>query len=288
MNYRRVLLLQTILAFSSPAFAQQPQNRAGHPGGGAGHPGQSHPGQGQQHHTMTPEMLHEHMMQQFWYDQVLLNEMFTMRTPRRGHTQPHQGAGQPQPSTNQPQPGESRHEASKQTDSRQQAKSHSTGSEQEQSNPTRGTKAHQAEETSRERQHHRDQPIRKTHPREASPANKHPLAADQGTIGLLRTVHTRLQKADADYGGHRVRAMEHIGAALSHLGATSPVIPSLAIGAGNLPQSQSDQLLRDAIHTLSRTELSVGAGAHAAPYHHSARVAVAEAIRELHIALRIR
>jgi len=59
MSYRRVFLLQTVLAFSSPAFAQSPQNRAVPPGGGAGRPGQVHAGQGQQHHMMTPEMHHE-------------------------------------------------------------------------------------------------------------------------------------------------------------------------------------------------------------------------------------
>jgi len=82
--------------------------------------------------------------------------------------------------------------------------------------------------------------------------------------------------------------MGHVAAALRHLGATSAVTASLAIGAGDLPQSRSDQILRDAIHTLSRTELSLGTGDHAAEHHRSARMSVAEAIRELHIALRIR
>jgi len=227
-------------------------------------------------------------MQQFWYEQMLLNEMFSMPRPKRGQTQPHQSTGQSQPGTNQPQLGESRYAASKQTDPGQRVKSHSTGSVQEQSNSTRVTKAHQAEETSKERHHHQDNSMRKTHQREATLANQHPLTADQGTIGLLRTVHSRLQNADADYGGRRVRAMEHITAALRHLGATSPVVASLAIGAGNLPQSESDHILRHAIHTLSRTELMMGTGAHAAAHHHAARIAVTEAIRELEIALTIR
>jgi hypothetical protein len=288
MSYRRVFLLQTVLAFSSPAFAQSLQNRAVLPGGGAGHPGQVHPGQGQQRHMLMPEMHHEQMMQQSWYEQMLLNEMFSMPRPKRGQTQPHQGTGQSQPGTSQHRPGESRYAASKQTDPRPQVKSHSTGSEQEQSNSTRGNEAHKTEETSKERQHHQDNSMRKTHQSEATLANQRPLAADQGTIGLLRTVHSRLRNADADYAGHRVRAMEHIAAAVRHLGAASPVVASLAIGAGNLPQSESDQVLRHAIHTLSRTALMMGTVAHAAAHHHTARISVAEAIRELEIALTIR
>ncbi len=288
MNYRSGFLLATILAFSSPAFAQRLQNRPVPPGGGAGHPGQSHPGQGQQQHMMTPEMQYQHMMQHFWQEQMMLNEMSSMPRPRRGHAQPRQGAALSQPGSSQTSPGQSRHDASKHTDPRQQTKSQSTGQEQEPSSPTPGTKANRAEKASRERRHSQEEAVRKAHEREASPANQRPLAADQGTIGLLRTVHARLQKADADYGGHRVRSMENIATALRHLGASSPVIGSPAVGAGNLPQAESDQILRNAIHTLSRTELMLGTGANAAAHRHSAHTSVAEAIRELHIALKNR
>ena len=106
-------------------------------------------------------------------------------------------------------------------------------------------------------------------------------------IGLLRTVHARLQKADADYDGHRVRAMEHIAAAVHHLGSSSPLGLG-AEGSGNPPQAQSDRILRDAIHTLSTTETSLGTGTNAAAHHHTAHTSVAEAIRELHAALSIR
>lgn len=287
MSYRRVFLLQTILAFSSPAFAQHPQNRAVPPGG-AGHPGQVHPGQGQQHHMMTPEMQHEQMMQQFWYEQMLLNEIFSMPRPKPARTQPHQSAGQSQSSTNRTRAGESRYAASKQTDPMPQVKPHSAGSAQQQSTSTRSKKTHKTPETSEERQRRQDISMRKTHQREATLANQHPLVADQGTIGLLRTVHLRLRNADADYGGRRVRAMEHIAAAIRHLGATSPVVASLAIGAGNLPQAESDQVLRHDIHTLRRTELMMGTGTVVAAHHHAARVSVTEAIRELEIALTIR
>jgi len=55
-----------------------------------------------------------------------------------------------------------------------------------------------------------------------------------------------------------------------------------------LPQRQSDQILRMAIHTLSRTELMLEKDTRTASHHHNARTSVAAAIRELNIALNIR
>jgi hypothetical protein len=107
-------------------------------------------------------------------------------------------------------------------------------------------------------------------------------------IGLLRTVYTRLEKAEADYRGYRLRAMEHVAAALRELDAAAPGVPALTISATSLPQAQSDQILRDAIHTLGRAELMLGERARALAHHHGARLSVAEAIRELHRALEIR
>ena len=97
--------------------------------------------------------------------------------------------------------------------------------------------------------------------RAATGPNKTPTATDKTAIGLLRTVYSRLEKAEADYRGHRLRAMEHVSAALLHLGAVSPSVPALTISAINLPQAQSDQVFRDAIHTLSRTELMLDTSA---------------------------
>jgi hypothetical protein len=242
------------------------------------------------HHLMTPEMQYQHMMQQFWLEQMMLNEMYSMPRPRRGHSQAHSGTGQSQSGTFQPRPRLGQGSMSRQPGAKPQAQAHSAGSEQRQANPTGGKKADQTEGTSTKRDYHQQRSMGKTHPREAKAAVQHPLAADQIAIGLLRTVHSRLQNADADYAGHRVRAMEHIAAALRHLGATSTVSASLALatGAGNLPQRRSDEILREAIHTLSRTELMMGAGGQAAMHHQSARSSVGAAIRELNIALNIR
>ncbi|MGO9923204.1 MAG: hypothetical protein ACLQIB_51965 [Isosphaeraceae bacterium] len=290
MNYRRVFLLPAILVLASPAFGQHTGGRGVTHPGAAGHPGEFQPGQGMPHHMMTPEMQYQHMMQQFWLEQMMLNEMYSMPRPRRGHSQLHSGAGQLHSGAYQTGPERGQGSMARQPRAKPQTQAHNDGSGQRQVDPTSGKKADQAEGTSTGRHHHQNRPVGKTHPREATPVNQRRPGADQATIGLLRTVHSRLHKADADYQGHRVRAMEHIAAALRHLGATSPgaVSLSLAVGAGNLPQRRSDEILREAIHTLSRTELMVGTGAHNAAHHQSARSSVAAAIRELNIALSIR
>ncbi len=272
MYYRGIFLLPAILGLASPAFGQHTGGRGvTHPGGG-GHPGQFQPEQGMQHHMMTPEMQYQHMMQQFWLEQMMLNEMYSMPRPRRGHSQQHSGAGQSHSDTHQAGPERGQGSMARQPGAKPQGRAHNDGSGQRQANPTSGKKADQAEGTSAKPRDHQDRSVGKIHRREATPANKNPLAGDQISIGLLRTVHSRLQNADADYQGHRVRAMEHIATALRHLGATSPVFASLtlATGVGNLPQWRSDEILREAIHTLSRTELMMGTGAHAAAHHQSA------------------
>ena len=94
---------------------------------------------------------------------------------------------------------------------------------------------------------------------------------------------------DTDYQGHRVRAMNHIASAIRHLG--SPMGMGYASdysGGGNLPQAQSNQILRDAIFRLSQTQASLGPGMTAAAHHHHAHASITEAIRELEVALRIR
>jgi hypothetical protein len=85
MNCRRVFLVPKILVFATQALAQSPRHPGMQAGGGADHPAPTHPGQGQ-HQMVTPEMHHQHMMEQFWYEQWLLNEMF--RVPRPGRALP--------------------------------------------------------------------------------------------------------------------------------------------------------------------------------------------------------
>ena len=119
--------------------------------------------------------------------------------------------------------------------------------------------------------------------------NKRRLASDQSSISLLRTVHARLREADHDYQGHRMRAMNHVASALEHLG--SPAFNAefgQSFGLGNLPQSKSDEILRNALVHLKTVENELTRGTNHAEHHGSARAKVAEAIGELHIALNIR
>ncbi len=284
MIYRRVLFVPAILAFANPALAQNVHPRGIQPGGAAGHPAQAHPSQGQQHQGMTPEMRYVQMMQQFWYEQMLLDEMYRMHRARRGRPQTAQGTGQRQAGTVQSQHDESTGAASMRSD-RRQPHSSADALTPGQTNGNRSKKDLHAKENPKE-QRHRDLSIRKTDRRDPENPRRHQLGPDHEAIRLLRGVHERLHKADADYAGHRVRAMEHITAALRHLGAP-PLLDSIPlVSGGNRPQWESDQILRDAIRSLNRVEGMLGTGAGNATHDHSARASVAEAVSELHLALR--
>ena len=103
-----------------------------------------------------------------------------------------------------------------------------------------------------------DRPAAAPKKRRETDAHKLPLATDEGDISLLHTVHLSLGGADHDYQGHRIRAMEHVSAALRHLGAPFDLNTSFGPGAGNRSQAQSDQVLRDAISQLRNVESSLG------------------------------
>lgn len=285
MNYRRAFLLPAFLLLAGPVLAQHPHNPSG---GGAGHSGQFHPGQMPQHQMMTPEMHYQHMMQQFWYEQMLLDEMFRTSGSVRGPVPARRGGGQGQFSTSRHHLPEDQSSTSSRADHHSRGDTQANRSRRKQSKPAGESKASQAEKPPKERHNHHDSAVRQTPARAATGPNKTPTATDKMAIGLLRTVYSRLEKADADYRGHRLRAMEHISAAVRHLGAVSPGVPGLTISAANLPQAQSDRVLHDAIHTLSRTELMLDTSAQAPARHHGARLSVAEAIRQLHTALEIR
>jgi len=289
MSSRQSFLLISFLALCHPAFAQHPQNRGGHPGGTGIHPAQRQP------HAMTPEMHQNAMMQQWWQEQMMLNEMMSMPRTRRHHTQPQTGTRQSQAGLNQSQTGASERQAgmnegsmSRRRGLKQQAQSQSSASEHNQPNPEKGKRGALDSGASAKTNHTESRSTQKTHPREAIDARRRPLAADQRMISLLRTTHTKLQGADHDYDGHRVRAMRHIENALHHLGGMSALNTNVLEGSGNLPQAQSDQILRDSIVHLNMTEKSLGTVRNAAEHHRSARTSVAEAIHELHTALKIR
>ena len=270
MNHRAAFLLPILLALVSPALAQPPHVRGMQPGGAGGHLDQVHQGPGQQPHEMTPEMHFQHMMEQFWYEQMMLNEMSSMPRAGRGHARPQQPPGQQQPGNKQPSHGDAPLGDLAHTDSGPPAQSRATGSKELRSDRTGMTNGIRDREKAEDR-HHRDRSTSRADRRETAPANKSPLARDHATAELLRTAVTRLRRADTDYAGRRVRAMEYINAALRHLGAPTAVVASLPMGAGPLPQRESDEILRDALGSLNRAEVMLNTGASTA-HHQNAQI----------------
>jgi hypothetical protein len=282
MNYQRYLILPAILAISSPALAQG-KNGAMHSGRAAGQRDHVQPGQGQQHPAMTPEMMHRYMMEQYLYEQWLLNEMLGPPAPRGGHGRSKQHAGHSQADADAPQSsGGQQQPRSKAAGALQQPGSSSSTSGQTAPSPTRRSAKHKAHERTATRRDQQERTTRKTDSRE------HLLRDERIALGLLQTVYARLGKADADYAGHRVQAMQHIATAIGHLRGTALSGLSPDIGAGNGSQSRSDQILRDAVGTLNEVALTLGRGTNATEHHVIARAAVGEAIEELRLALEVR
>jgi len=116
---------------------------------------------------------------------------------------------------------------------------------------------------------------------------RRPQAQDQISINHLKTVHMKLQQADHDYDGNRLRALHSVGEALHHLNslATGGGVGS---GAGNLPKAQSDAILNEAISKLRIVQNRLGGQASSAPHFARALEEVRQAIRHLEAALRIR
>ncbi len=120
-------------------------------------------------------------------------------------------------------------------------------------------------------------------------AHKLPLAQDQSSISLLRTVHRKLQTADHDYDGHRMQAIHHISAALKHLGSPVVSVGTSQNSVGNkLNQSASDAVLSDALVKLRIVENHLSSKTSTAVHHGSARTEVASSLHELHTALNVR
>jgi hypothetical protein len=230
---------------------------------------------------MTPQMQHEHMMQQWYFEQMMLNEMMSSRrAPRHNAGQGHPGPSESQAGTNPQQAGANRAQ-------RGAIKSESAINRR-QSNQEDARRNKQGSAASKHRELGKNLPSQKSRPRKETPNHRLPLAADQPTISLLRTVHMRLSGADHDYQGHRVKALGHVAAAIRHLHPSSSLNTNYAPGLGNLPQARSDEILREAMRQLGNAETSLGTGTESAAHHRGARASVAEAIHELHKALEVR
>jgi hypothetical protein len=114
-------------------------------------------------------------------------------------------------------------------------------------------------------------------------AGMHDVSA-QPNIFLLQAARQKLQEVSRGYGGHKLRAEQHVGAALGHL--RSPAPPSIATGnaQANMPRPVSDDVLREARTSLQKVARQLPAGARDG----EARAALNEAIRELNLALNSR
>jgi hypothetical protein len=287
MKVRHGLCLFLVLGIPVTAAAQVHPGRQAHPGGMAPHPGGVH----QQPHMMTPQMQHEHMMQQFWQQQMMLNEMMRPSRGRGAQTQSRPNNSKSPAMGNHAQPAASQSPA----EGNHGTKSGNAGRPRGSSTQPGGTE--QPNRKSETKSAHNPTDAKELHRKsELTPAKKHfgadhnrRLASDQSSISLLRTVHAKLREADHDYQGHRMRAMNHVASALEHLG--SPAFHSefgQNFGLGNLPQSKSDEILRNALVHLKTVENELTRGTNRAEHHGSARAKVAEAIGELHVALNIR
>ncbi len=111
---------------------------------------------------------------------------------------------------------------------------------------------------------------------------------DDESIALLRAAHQRLHQADHDYAGHRIRAVEHVGSALGHLGSSAQVGVRSGTGRGTMPQPVSDTHLQEARGHLEMIKNRLAVRGASAKGHGEAHRAVDAAIREIDVALAIR
>ena len=270
MFWHRCAMMPLVLILCGNANAQVHHGQSPHHNTAPAHGGGVHPGHPQQGHGMMQE---HQMWNQYYQEQLYLNQIMGGSRGTRHHSQASAGrsasshAGQNQSAQAQPsgKPGSANHERGK------------NGS----SHPDAAKKAeHKA--------------VHEAHKPQARTAKKNTTQraamSDQSIISLLRTTHRRLESADHDYDGHRMKAMQHIAGALQDLGSTSVTRTTPIFNSGNLPQSRSDEILRDAMIHLRNTESSLGngTGTERTDRHHRARSAVTHAIGELETALRIR
>jgi len=249
---------------------------------------------------MTPMQQHANFLRQQWNDQMLfesiMNSPGTYIPRRAGPT--HSGGGQQPTGNNRPQPNAGR----------QQNGSNSAQPKSNQGQPSvkqqRGRQAESpgivGKQTKQEREKEgkekeaatskkRHELERSLHHNEKNAIlhNRVLQGSDQSTISLLKTAEMKLRRADHDYAGHRVQAMRHVARALEHLTGSSAFNNSGVSRAGNLPQAESDRLLREAENHLNHVENTLRTRTNSLEHHHNARASVAEAIHELRIALRI-
>lgn len=287
MSLKRYFSLLVLLALSNPAFAQQsPANRGGQPRGGAVQPGQQRPMPGGRQHPIRPQ-------QQMLNEQMMFEEMMNSRSrsSRRQVGAAPSGGGKQTSGNNRAQPNANRQKNalnSAQPGAKQQSEkqAESPGNVGNQTKQERENEAKEKEAAASKKRHELERSLHHNE-KNAIAHNRGLQGSDQSTISLLNTAMGKLRSADHDYAGHRVEAMRHVARALEHLTGSYAFNASGVSGAGNLPQTESDRLLREAENHLRTIENTLRTRTNSLEHHHNARASVAEAIRELHIALRI-
>jgi hypothetical protein len=237
----------------------------------------------QQHHVMTPQ---KQMEAEFFQHQMMLMEMMGPRRGARGHAQGQSAPGMNQAGANSgTHPGQMNHARTAQTGS--------PGTNTQQSGQASGKKSRQEAAQTKAKEARREKELAKErlHERRATNANRSSRVADNQAIGHLKSIHAKLRSADADYEGHRVRAMSHIETAIHDMGSASGLNMGLGGGfggGGHMPQAESDRILHDAIFQLRQTQSSLGTGTNAAAHHRNSHASINETIHQLEVALKIR
>jgi hypothetical protein len=294
MNLKRHLPLLVLLALTNPAFAQH-GNRGGRPGGGAVHPGAQRPMPGGGQHPMTPQQHENFLHQQMINDQLMFEAIMNSRSrPSRpqGGAAP-SGSGKQPTGNNRPQPNSNRpknatNSAKPGVKPQSEKKAESPGNVGKQTKQEREKEAREKKEADASKKRKEEEnSIRRNEVRKGVVNNRNLQGFNQVEINHLKNAYSKMSRADHDYGGHRIRSMEHVAGALEHLGAISPISGIALASQGNLPQAQSDQLLREAEFHLKNVLNTIGTGKNTLSHHHNARASVEAAIRELHVALRI-
>lgn len=326
MRLHRAFGVLAVVVATNAAYGQHP-NRGGHAAGG--HPaGGGHMG-GVPNHMVHPAMQQHHMLQQQFNGMMFEMEMMAREQEARlaarrragmarpqslgagggggtghrsqnhstaslGMSRQHATGGQPSQQrsagSQQASPGkaptsQSGAQHGKANGKAQPNQAHAQANQQSKKHPSSDSKEAKKKEKEKSKE------AEKLHHARAD-ARKHQTsgtASDGAMLEQLKLANGRLQSADHDYAGHRVRAMEHIHGAAAQLGSSLGFgMLGLGTGAGHMSQQQSDERLREALRHLRTVEGSLGTGGNRRAHHDRARGLVAQAIREVEMALRIR
>jgi hypothetical protein len=298
MSRHRTFWFVLVLLLAFPVMAQAQHNRGGaRSGGQMPHQG-GMPGQQGRPGMMSPE---EQMMHAWLQQQMMLSKM--PRSSRGNNGSAHTNANSSRSNSGPNHAAGKGANGSPKPNTAKGAAAGSPGQSQpnQQQNRTKAKQDKADAAKNKEQAKHADREKREANAK--ANASKHAInnqsthSVDSRAVGLLKTAQAKLREADADYQGHRMRSMEHVVSAIHRLdsalghnggGGMGGFGGMVGSGSGNLPQGQSDRLMRDALVHLRQTQSMLGTGTTAAEHHRDAHASVTEAIREVEIALKNR